>query len=344
MHKERIIFSIILILHISFLAASFTNEITPYKFTEQDIENGLPFYRIPAESIFKVNRPEVSAPPIVFYLSRPKQAEKIYPITIFCEGSSNRQNMRSVIHVHRYFLQEFMDLGCAVLTVEQWGAEGDRINVEEFMSHYTRSQRLKDHQAVIAHLKLNPPAGWNRKFIFAGVSEGGVIVTSLTEKYSEDTVATINLCGAGDWSWAEELWAYIQHMQEKGSCWLRFLSALCCCCVTSFFKDENSYQIHMQKIRQNPNSNEEFMGMTYLYHADALQYSTPDYTKIRTPFLTVGGTKDPAINSFDDFAKKAQNTGVKITYLRIENMDHYVRKRPDVLEKAFIWLQGVTFS
>jgi len=81
------------------------------------------------------------------------------------------------------------------------------------------------------------------------------------------------------------------------------------------------------------------MGMTYLYHADALQYAKHDYIKIKTPFLSVVGSEDPMIESADAFAQKSLEAGVNITYLRVEGMDHYVRRRPDIVEKSFAWLK-----
>lgn len=97
----------------------------------------------------------------------------------------------------------------------------------------------------------------------------------------------------------------------------------------------------MDKIADNPTSNRHFLGMTYKYHSDAMLYSDIDYKKIRTPFLVVGGTKDSAISSTDAFVKKAKVAGVDITYLRIKDMDHYIRKRPDIIHESFEWLKNI---
>lgn len=78
----------------------------------------------------------------------------------------------------------------------------------------------------------------------------------------------------------------------------------------------------MEKILINPTSKKEFMGMTYLYHSDALNYPNPHYNKFITPFLVVGGALDPSIQSFDLFVKNTQKTNVPVTYFRIENMNH----------------------
>ena len=117
-------------------------EITPYKFTEQEKSDGLkPVCHIPKSSRFTLQRSGENHSEIVYYLSKPKAAN--YPIAICCGGSSSRNELDSIIHFHRYFLQEFLDLGVAVVTVEQQGIDGNQINEQEFWQHYTRSARLQ---------------------------------------------------------------------------------------------------------------------------------------------------------------------------------------------------------
>lgn len=177
-------------------------EITPYKY----VNPPAPFYEIPPSSRFTVKREEMEAPEIVYYLTKPKIIS--YAIAILCEGSSMKGLLSSVIPFHRYFLEEFQKWALGVLTIEQWGIDGNTINDDEFWRHYTRTQRLKDHQTVINHLKNEPPEGWNGKLVFLGCSEGGPLVTDLTILYPKETWATINWVGAGDWSWQEELWDF----------------------------------------------------------------------------------------------------------------------------------------
>lgn len=62
--------------------------------------------------------------------------------------------------------------------------------------------------------------------------------------------------------------------------------------------------------------------------------------KIHTPFLVVSGTEDTIIQSSDAFVEKARNSGANVTYLRVEGMDHYVRKRPDIIDQSFEWLRS----
>ena len=177
---------------------AFSSEITPYKATDAEVEKGFAPYAIPAQCRFTIARPVCIAPEIVYYFSRPSVSS--YPIIFFCTGSSSKGRVYSVIHLHRYFLKEILELHCGLMTVEQWGVENpEEIDEATFFDHYTRTQRLQDHITVIDGLIQNPPTGWNGKLVFIGVSEGGLLVTALTEFYQDLTIATVNWSGSGDW-------------------------------------------------------------------------------------------------------------------------------------------------
>lgn len=76
-----------------------------------------------------------------------------------------------------------------------------------------------------------------------------------------------------------------------------------------------------------------------MYHADALNWPKADYKQIKSPYLVVAGAKDTLIKSSDTFVEKAKQAGVNITYLRVSDMDHYVRKNQDILDQSFEWLR-----
>ena len=287
----------------------------------------MPVYEIPPSCRFTTKRLEASAPEIVYYLSKPKSHP--YPIVVFCGGSTSRDDISSIIHLHRYYLQEFLDLGAAVLTVEQQGVDGNKIDKKIFMEHYTYSQRLRDHEAVINNLKLDPPQGWNKKLIFFGVSEGGPLATTLATQYPDMTAALISCSGIGDWSWREELWAFLQQLKIEDP--KAFQSED----ITS----HSDYDARMDETLRNPTADKYFFGMTYKYHADALTYPKVDYSKISMPFLAVAGAKDSFIMSSDAFVEKAKKAAANITYLRVPDMDHCVRKRADIVQQTFDWLQ-----
>lgn len=337
----KIIFFIIALL----LTATTTfasEEITPYKYTDQEREKGLVPYDIRQKSRFTSERIEVNAPDIVYYMSKPSKPS--FPIAIVCGGSSLEDDVISIIHVHRYLLKEFLDLGVAVLTVEQWGVDGKKINPQEFMAHYTSSNRLSDHRTVIAYLKKHPPLGWNGKLIFLGVSEGGPIVTTLTTDYPEMTLATINWSGASDFSWRDELWYFMQDMTQKTPWYIKLRAQLPSWMPFSldlyFPKSRKAHDEAMDEIIKNPTANLKLAGMTYKWHADTLNaYPKPEYGKMKTPYLVVAGTKDSIIDSSDAFVRKAKETGAPVTYMRISDMDHYVRKREDVIKGSFEWLK-----
>jgi len=50
--------------------------------------------------------------------------------------------------------------------------------------------------------------------------------------------------------------------------------------VPKFPKTKEDYNNQMNKIILNPVANQEFLGMTYLYHADAIQYPLFNYQNI----------------------------------------------------------------
>lgn len=316
------------------ISAITEQKITPYKFNSYEEIDQL--YAIPDSSRFTISRPCSGSPDLIYYLSKP--VSHSYPIAILCEGSSNPSNLSSVIHFHRYFLEEFLDLECAVLTLEQWGIDGQEISENEFIEHYTRSQRLEDHDSLIQHLINNPTPGWNGQFVLFGVSEGGPLVTSLSEKYGSLLASTINLSGAGDFPWIDELWIFIEKLKTKNPNCPHSVPLSTCPSCMDLIGTKEKYNLLMKAILENPSTDEFFMGMTYKYHADAMAYQPFNLDKINTPFLVVAGDQDPAIDSFDSFASKMKRTNAYFSYHKIEGMDYYVRKRPDVLAQVFDWL------
>lgn len=316
-------------------------QITSYKYTNKEREKGLLAYDIPSSSRFTTKRSSDESD-IVYYLTMPSQSS--FPIAILCGGSLSKNDVISIIHFHRYFLQEFLDCGAAVLTIEQQGVDGKNIDLDLFMSHYTRSERLSDHCSVIEYLKSNPPSGWNGKLIFLGVSEGGPLVTTLTIRYPDITIATINWCGAGDWNWRDELWAFVVNLEKsipwyfklrmKLPSWMPFS-------IDLYLPDsKETFDIMMDETIKFPTAEKDFLGMTYAYHADALkQYPKPEYTNIKTPFLVVAGAQDSIIYSCDAFVEKAKTAGAPITYMRVLDMDHYIKERPDIIMQSFEWLK-----
>lgn len=338
MRKYGIVLSVLFLMNCNFHA----QEITPHKLTDTERSEGI-CYTVPQSSRFTIFREDECNSDIIYYFSKPKT--DVFPIAVLCGGSSLEDDIVSIIHFHRYFLQEFLDLGVAVLTVEQQGVDGNNVNVAEFMKNYTRSNRLRDHCKVVDYLKSNPPHGWNGKLVFLGVSEGGPIITTLTTKYSDSTIATINWSGAGDFSWQEELWDFIQDMKTKLPwhvilrtklpSWMPFSLDLYCP------RSKKEHDKAMQKTIDNPTADLKLAGMTYKYHANALRdYPAIEYEKIKTPYLVVVGENDSIAKSAQVFVKKAQKVDVPITCMCIKAMDHYVRKREDAIVDSFNWLKN----
>lgn len=280
---------------------------------------------------------EQGASPIVYYFTKPENAS--YPIVVLCDGSEVKGDLRSVFYIRSFFAPRVEALNVGYLTVEKWGIDGNETNEDEFWSHYSRTQRLQDHLKVIRHFEESPPPGWNGKFVFIGVSEGGPLVTDLSI-LCPNTLATINWSGAGDWPWADEFWQFFETMKQN-SFWMRLLDS-----IPRWFpfssdipSSRQEYDALVRHIIQNPTTEQYLGGMSYYYHADAFQRPSPQYAKIHAPFLVVVGTNDSILASCDQFVKKAQEAGAPITYLRVEDMDHYIRLRPDVIDQSFAWLK-----
>lgn len=296
---------------------------------------------IPSSSRFVISRKDDSVtPPIVYYFTKPQKER--YPIVILCGGSTSKDCIGSIIHLHRYFLEEFLQLGVGLITLEQWGIDGNNVDPQMFLSHYTVSQRLNDHQTFINHLLSNPISGWNGRLILVGVSEGGPLVTVLTQRYSDTVCATINWCGASDCSWDQQLWDFLVYMRRHGPWWFKLWDILpnWMPLSTKLPKTKKNFDQKMQEVVQDASVKKEFMGMTNAYHANALQWPLHDYTTIKTPFLVVTGSEDPNIVASDCFVKKGKAAGMPITYLRVDGMDHYVRHRPDIIAQSFLWLKA----
>jgi dienelactone hydrolase len=279
---------------------------------------------------YSIKRPHAGDTDITYYLSRPK--EKIdFPIVVLIGGSSDHNNAASITQFHRYFLRNFDAVGAAALTVEQWGITEHAIDKKIFMAHYTRTQRLQDHRAVIEHIRRYPPRGWNGKLALLAVSEGGNIAVTLAADPNVPVSATAIWSGAGNWSWRDELWAFMRQA-----------------CSEESAKDEaecqnvstrQQFDSRLDEVFLHPSSQLYYSNMTNMYMSDAMTYPKPAYKNIHGKLLVVSGVRDTLIQSSDDFYKKAKQAGVNITYWRIEDMDHSIRKRPELIERSFEWMK-----
>lgn len=264
----------------------------------------------------------------VFYLTTPKVQR--FPIAVVCEGSNTQEDIESVWRLHQF--EQFAALsalGLAILTIEKDGVDADKIGRDRFFAHYTRSRRFRDHVAVIDHLLKTTPAGFDGRLIFIGASEGGPLVNQLSIHYQQ-TLATINWSGAGDWPWA---WG--EQMRKDRP----FLSAL-----YSWWhrvpKTRAEFDAVMAETVRDPSDKRWFLGMTYRYHADAIKTPAFDYQKIHAPMLVVCGTKDSLIDSCDAFVEKAQAAHAPITYWRIGGMEHRIsQNKQNLIPKSFEWLK-----
>ena len=284
-------------------------------------------YEIPSSLRFTCSRGDVDSE-IVYYYKKPAETVESFPILILCDGSSTKGALRSMMFMFKYFEEQVDALNIGFLAVEQWGINGNNIDEEIFFNHYSRTQRFADHMDVIKNLESDPPNGWNGKLIFLGVSEGGPLVRELTIAYPK-TLATVIWSGAGNQPWADEIWLFIEDLRLKSN--TEHLDGIP--------STREEFDALVKLIKSNPSTIDWFAGMTYYYLADAFEKKTCDYGQIHSPLLVVQGTEDPNIESCDEFVRKAKETGAQVEYKRVEGMDHYIRKRPDLIDQSFEWIK-----
>ncbi len=303
--------------------ASAEQEITAFKYED----NPLKEYAPPTSSVYHIARSDEDLPDIQHYMSNPK-ADEPYPIFIFASGSSSRENLVSVIHAHRYFLEEILNIGCALVTLEQVGVSYDAIDADLFFQYYTRTQRYNDHLDIINHFKNNPPENWDGRFVLLGVSEGGHIAMRLAEELGDEIIATILWSAAGDHTWEDEVWDFLQEIDVPKDLEI------------TLPQTRDALHEVFEACIANPTADEEYLVMTNKYMADAIQYPLPNYEKLAGKrIFAVTGVNDSLITSSDAFVENAREAGAEITYHRIKDMDHCIRLRPDIYNKTFEWLQ-----
>lgn len=310
-------------------------DVVPFKFERVPPKD----FVVPSQIRHTMPRRCADEPDIVYYLSRPKNTET-FPIVFLLGGSYSRTTLSSIFHFHRYFLQECLDLGLGVVSLEEWGVDGRDVNVDVFMAHYTRTRRLEDYRIAIEHFMKEPPRGWNGKFVLFGISEGGPLVTRLSEEYPDNLLATINWAGAEAWLWRDEFWLCIQKMRSNFGWWQAFLDKLYQWVpfVRHIPATREEYDDLVDEMIKNPVATKEFLDFTYMYHADACAFPLPRYRMLQKPFLVVAGGLDPEISSFDDFVINAKEVGAPVTYFRVDEMGHFVRRNLYAVEKTFAWL------
>lgn len=269
----------------------------------------------------------------VFYLTVPSRQK--FPIAVICEGSTSANDVTSVWQLHQFEQFDALpQMGLAVLTIEKDGIDADRIDRDRFFANYTRGRRFHDHVVVLDHLFRNPPPGFDGRLIFIGASECGVLANQLSMHYPQ-TVATINWSSSGYWPWLDELWSWAEQMRSE-----RQLLARIYAWWHGVPKTREGFADVMAEARSDPSDKRFFLGMTYRYHADAMETPAFALEKIHAPLLVVCGTKDSLIESCDSFAEKARAANPPITYWRVEGMEHRISKnRVNIIPKSFEWLR-----
>lgn len=278
---------------------------------------------------------------IVYYYEAPQIKEDKYPIILLCDGAPEYP-LRSVLFFNKCFGPYAYDLGLGCLSVESWGIDGKIIDKKEFWDHYTRSQRLEDHLAVVNYLEKNPPEGWNGQWIFCGYDEGGRLATDLA-LVSLNTVAVINLMGAYH-SYSERNWDRCRHIAFYYSNWFLDLATNWIFRSTYIPRTRFMFNAFLKEMKEDPSPKKQWGGnLTYLYHADALQQPGIDYEKIQFPYLVLTQGWDFRFSQSEAFVKAAREAGVDVTFICDKNTTERVEGKGELnlIEESFFWLFDV---
>lgn len=280
---------------------------------------------------------------LVYYISLPKNQEhqESYCIMVLSEGSYNSHETKSILRLHNWVLPYFEYLPIALVSLEKYGIDGQQIDIRLFHEHNTRLQRIQDHELVVQALEKNSFPGWNKKFVFMGGSEGGYISTALAIEHTFSTQALIILAGLGAWSSHDEIWGFLQHMYAQDVVGTSILA---------LFNDDYElfsrtlFDKKIQEILNAPTAEKFWFGQTYKYWADAFsrdrEFNLHAFYDLKIPVLLVTGSKDPMIESCDALVEEATIYNTPITYWRIDDMSHNIKKeKPELFTEAAAWLQ-----
>lgn len=283
---------------------------------------------------YSIKRNSVESSNVTYFVSKPKDVTS-YPIVIMVGGSTDKQSLDSIVNFQHYFESDLNINHLGTLAVDKWGIDNQVINESIVMKHYTRTQILNDYQQVINYIQKNPPKGWNGKLAILGVSEGGPIAEKLAEN-NKIITAVVLWSGAIDASWRDTLWLDMHEIYNTVCIPLKNPIADCYDVET-----KDKFESRIDYILTKPSSESYFFNMTNMYVADGVTFPRPDYAKLENKnVLVVTGAKDTIIEASDDFNKKSKQNNVKIDYWRIDNMDHKIRNRPDLISNTFIWLSN----
>ena len=254
---------------------------------------------------------------LIYYVEQPEQVET-YPIVLAIEGSYvANSGPTSVLRLHECLSPEILSWGASLITLERRGTDGENIDSNTYHYYNIPSQRLSDHLTLVAHIRENPPVGWNKKLIILGGSEGGPIAINLAQKTNPD--ACVAIVGCGDQTFKEYIWKFLKSMRACLPWWRRIIF----CWWASVPTSRASYEARCKKMKKNPDHNKWWFGQTFKYWADALdQCEADNFLALTCPCFVVAGSKDIECESTDRIVKIAKDNGNDVTYMRVEGMCH----------------------
>ncbi len=142
---------------------------------------------------FNIQRADGSS--LTYYFKRPS-SDECFPIIAMLQGSE----AASCFQYYDWFLGKelFIDkLKAGFLLVEKPGIHSlNNINIDEYYACNTLTQRIQDYKLVIEQLR-KVESYWDRRIIFIGFSEGGMLASLLGALIPESQAIVILSGGCG---------------------------------------------------------------------------------------------------------------------------------------------------
>ncbi|MBI4387167.1 MAG: alpha/beta hydrolase [Elusimicrobia bacterium] len=248
---------------------------------------------------------------LVYYLSVP--ASDGFPVVIYVQENGCR-SVWPYFEAHR---ATFTSLGAAFAAVEVRGLKrGGRWRCpKEFLRNNSIGDRMLDYLQMLHAFRGELP-GWDRRILWVGESEGGLLALMLARAISESTAAALLGSGGGLPPPEELALAKSKAMKEEGRSEQEIKQALA------------ELLAQIGRIMEDPESSKTWLGRTNTFRWWSSYLSLnplSDLEKLQIPLYLAHGVRDRAvpIESSDRVeARFKELEKSNLTYARYDDLDH----------------------
>lgn len=253
------------------------------------------------------------------------------PIVIAIQGSS----CISILPWYQTLFTEVQKFGMGLIALEKQGISSDAIYQNIYHLNNDVRIRESDYLFCLEHLSCFFP-NWKGPLVFLGESEGGSLVASIANQYSENTKAVILFATGGGLTAKEEtLLAFKERLEIQN--------------VST--EEINEYILSLEKqmdlMTENPSTEHFFLGNTYRWWASFLQLpkTSKVLEKLSCPVLLIHGAQDHNIPilSADIAAQSLLLQNKQFTYVRLGKENHYISHQ-EIWRLSHEWLSFVLLN